>query len=221
MTRLSTNPEQNMVGRREEFNTFQFNSTKSDPEIPAFFFFLRFYIFIFRERGREGKERKRNISVWKKHQSVAFCICPNRWPAHNPGKRACDLTGNWTSDLFCSVAWHPTNWATPLRYRDFCLKGVDFCLIAQNQCIIIHWVWWLLRGNTQPGLPGTVLVFTLYPSVVVAQRSVPVCKGLIPSQGTRLGCRPGPQEGALKRQPHIDVPHPSFLLPFPSLKINK
>ena len=35
--------------------------------------------------------------------------------------------------------------------------------------------------------------------------------GLIPSQGICLGCRPGPQEGALKRQPHIDV----------SLKINK
>ena len=29
--------------------------------------------------------------------------------------------------------------------------------------------------------------------------------GLIPSQGTCLGCRPGPQQGVCKRQPHIDV----------------
>ena len=29
--------------------------------------------------------------------------------------------------------------------------------------------------------------------------------GLIPSQGTCLGCRPGPQKGVCKRQPHTDV----------------
>ena len=40
--------------------------------------------------------------------------------------------------------------------------------------------------------------------------------GSIPSQGTCLGCRPGPQWGALKRQPHIDVSLPlSFSLPSP------
>ena len=38
--------------------------------------------------------------------------------------------------------------------------------------------------------------------------------GGIPSQGTCLGCGPGPQEGAHKRQPHIDV---SLPLSFPSL----
>ena len=41
--------------------------------------------------------------------------------------------------------------------------------------------------------------------------------GLIPSQGTCLGCGPDPQWGAHERQPHIDVSLP----PFPSLKINK
>ena len=40
---------------------------------------------------------------------------------------------------------------------------------------------------------------------------------LIPSQGACLGCRPGPQLGACKRQPHIDVSLP-FSLPSP-LKI--
>ena len=45
--------------------------------------------------------------------------------------------------------------------------------------------------------------------------------GLIPSQGTCLGFRLGPQLGVHKRQPHTDVSLPLFLSPFPSLKINK
>ena len=47
--------------------------------------------------------------------------------------------------------------------------------------------------------------------------------GSIPSQGTCLGCRPGPQWGACERQP-ITLMFLSFLLlPFPSLSklINK
>ena len=46
--------------------------------------------------------------------------------------------------------------------------------------------------------------------------------GLIPSQGTCLGCRPGPWLGVCKRQP-IDVSLPLFLPPFFSLwkKIKK
>ena len=42
----------------------------------------------------------------------------------------------------------------------------------------------------------------------------------IPSQGTCLGCRSGPQLGVCERQPHIDVPSlsPSFPL---SLKVKK
>ena len=37
--------------------------------------------------------------------------------------------------------------------------------------------------------------------------------GLIPSQGTCLGCGPGTQWGVLERQPHTDVSLPFF---FPS-----
>ena len=40
---------------------------------------------------------------------------------------------------------------------------------------------------------------------------------LIPSQGTCLGCRPGPQWGAHERQPHIDVSL-SLSFPFPPSK---
>ena len=41
--------------------------------------------------------------------------------------------------------------------------------------------------------------------------------GSIPSQGTCLGCGPGPQLGAREGQPHIDVSLLLFLLPSPSL----
>ena len=43
------------------------------------------------------------------------------------------------------------------------------------------------------------------------------------NQGTYLGCRPGPQGGACKKQPHIHVSLPLFLPPIPSLQkyINK
>ena len=44
---------------------------------------------------------------------------------------------------------------------------------------------------------------------------------LIPSGGPCLDSRPGPQQGAHKKQPHTDVPLHLFLPPFPSLKINK
>ena len=39
----------------------------------------------------------------------------------------------------------------------------------------------------------------------------------IPSQGTCLGCGPGPHWGMHERQPHIDVSLPLFVPPFPSL----
>ena len=42
--------------------------------------------------------------------------------------------------------------------------------------------------------------------------------GSIPSQATRLGHEPGPQEWALEKQPHTDVSLPLFLLPFPLSK---
>ena len=41
--------------------------------------------------------------------------------------------------------------------------------------------------------------------------------GSIPSQGTCLGCGPGPQLGKCEGQPHISVSLPLLLLPFPSL----
>ena len=41
--------------------------------------------------------------------------------------------------------------------------------------------------------------------------------GSIPSQGTCLGCGPGPLCGVHEKQPHIDVSLILFLSPFPSV----
>ena len=42
--------------------------------------------------------------------------------------------------------------------------------------------------------------------------------GSIPSQGTCLGCGPGPWWGTHEGQPHTDVSLPFFLPPFPLSK---
>ena len=59
------------------------------------FYFLKVLLFIFRERGREGKrERERNIYVW----------LPLTWPPLKmwTATQACALTGNCTGDpLVC------------------------------------------------------------------------------------------------------------------------
>ena len=54
------------------------------------FFKKRFYLFIFRERGREGERRERNISVWLP------LVCPllGTWPT----TQACAPTGDRTGD---------------------------------------------------------------------------------------------------------------------------
>ena len=46
----------------------------------------------------------------------------------------------------------------------------------------------------------------------------PKIAGSIPSQGTCLGCGPGPQQGAHERQLHVGISLPLFLPPFSSLK---
>ena len=71
----------------------------------------------------------------------------------------------------------------------------------------------------------TVLKHSFSPGWCGSNLRAPTCEpkgpGSIPNQGTCLGCGPGPQLGAGKRQPHIDVSLPLFLPVFPSLKINK
>ena len=60
--------------------------------IKVFPFFIRCYLFIFRERGREG-EREGEKHWYEKHQSVA------PWLGTKPSSQTRALTGNWTCNL--------------------------------------------------------------------------------------------------------------------------
>ena len=61
-------------------------------------FVKRFYLFTFRERGKERgrreKEKERNIDMQEKHQSVASHVPPTGDLAHNLG-----LCPDWESNL--------------------------------------------------------------------------------------------------------------------------
>ena len=74
--------------------------------LQSFFFFLRFYLFIFREE-KAGRQSGRETSM-----CGCFLCAPQlgTWPA----TQACALTENWTSDpLVCRLALNL--WATPAR----------------------------------------------------------------------------------------------------------
>ena len=45
--------------------------------------FLRFYLFTFRERGREG-EKEKNINIREIHRLVASCRPPTKGPGLQP-----------------------------------------------------------------------------------------------------------------------------------------
>ena len=65
----------------------------------SFFLKKTFYLFTFREKGRE-KERERNINVWLPLMHPLL----GTWPA----TKACALTGNQTGDpLVCRPALNP------------------------------------------------------------------------------------------------------------------
>ena len=70
----------------------------------SFFLFLRFYLSIFGERGREG-ERERNISVWLS----PTCPLLGTWPA----TQACAPTGNQTGNpLVCRPTLNPLSYTS-------------------------------------------------------------------------------------------------------------
>ena len=62
-------------------------------------------------------------------------------------------------------------------------------------------------AETDPGVPGSEPRRALA-GVAQSGEHQPANQrvtGLVPSQGTCLGCRPGPQWVVCERQPHIDV----------------
>ena len=84
------------------------------------------YLFIFRERGKEG-ERERNINVWLPLARPLL----GTWPA----TQACDLTGNQTSGpLVCRLA---LNLLSHINLGYFCLSWTYSSGIIQY---VIFWI---------------------------------------------------------------------------------
>ena len=79
---------------KSSFQTFHHSPTP--PTLPPHYFFLRFYLFIFRQKEREGD------IAGEKHQCVvASHVLPTGDPAHNP-------TENQTCHpLVCRLALNP------------------------------------------------------------------------------------------------------------------
>ena len=108
------------------------------PDFPVFslpFFFFRFYLFIFREQGREG-ERK-----GEKHQCVvASCAPPTGDLGCNPGM--CP-TGNQTGDPLV-----PRPALNPLSHTSRgCLQSSNLCpLITRPFAIVYESVYILTSG---------------------------------------------------------------------------
>ena len=79
---------------------------KINPQIilqlsPYSLFFLRFYLFIFRERGRDGErdeEKHQCVRETSTDWSRLACLQPGTWPT----TQACTVTRNRTGDLLVS-----------------------------------------------------------------------------------------------------------------------
>ena len=148
------------------------------------FIFFKILFIYFLERW-EVKERGKHQCV------VASCTPPTGDPASNPGM--CP-TGNRTGDpLICRLALNPLSCTSQDRTVHFLTYTVVICFHDTKK-------WYLSPGWST--------------SVDWAWAANQRVAGLIPSQGTWLGCRPGPPYGVHKRQPHIDISLPlSFSSP--------
>ena len=82
---------------------------------------------------------------------------------------------------------------------------------------ILNWLIYLVSFKPQDTLKGGRTALAGIAQWIEGWPEHQRVTGLIPSLGICLGCGPGPQGGALERQPHIDVSLPLFLPPFPSL----
>ena len=97
------------------------------------YLFIRFYLFIFRERRREGEREG------KKHQCVvASHMPPTRDLAWKPGM--CPRLGFEPAALWFA-GWHSIHWATPARaVSALHLKGSDFTALKKESLFIIKFI---------------------------------------------------------------------------------
>ena len=102
-------------------------------------FSKRFYLSIFRERGREReRERGREASMW---ETSTGCLSCTPWPGPKPTTQACALT------TFGFVGQHPANWATGVR-ANFLISVInhlisslpvyELTMLEKSRYLLIH-----------------------------------------------------------------------------------
>ena len=99
-----------------------------------FLSFFIFYLFIFRERGREGEREG------EKHQCVVASHAPllGTWPA----TQACALTGNWTGDhLIHGPVLNPISHTSQGRCLVFKELPVYFAVAYRTVPTVSELVW--------------------------------------------------------------------------------
>ena len=82
-----------------------------------YFIFRRYYLFIFRGRGREG-ERGWETLMWERNIS---CLLYGPWVGTDSATQACSLTRYQTGDLYF-VGWCSTNQVTPVGHQEMHFK---------------------------------------------------------------------------------------------------
>ena len=103
-------------------------------------FILFIYLFIFRERGREG-DRETNTDVWEKHWSVASCMPPTGDLACNPG-----MCPDWELNWWPFGPQASTQSTKPHQPGPCFNFNSNFCLL-------------IFRNKTNDHIPGYYFVY--------------------------------------------------------------
>ena len=83
------------------------------PGLDHLFFKDVIYYLFFRERGREEKDRERNIEVREIHQLVASCTCPYQGTTRNPGLCPNQKSNWWPFSLWDNGQPSGPHWSGP------------------------------------------------------------------------------------------------------------
>ena len=94
------------------------------------YFFLMFYLFIFRKRGRKGERGKKHQCV------VASRAPPTRDLAHHSGMSPDWESNQWPLGLQCSI-----HWATSARVLSLVYSSNTFLYILQGSTQVLGSFW--------------------------------------------------------------------------------
>ena len=102
----------------------------------------RFYLFIFRERGREGEREG------EKHQSVVCLLLTPNYQGPGPNPRHMPGLGIEPA-TFWSAGQHWIHWATSVRARKGIFKAnnafVYYACVQNKKKVILSWIFYFFK----------------------------------------------------------------------------